>query len=342
MVIRKGYKRGCDWRFYAAVTVTSVTGALTHYYFIVYLFFLCVVFGIYLLIYKRYRDVILFIISMVASGGIAVWIFPSMIKHMFLKDGYRGQESIKNLKNASLSEYYMRLKIFYAFINEELFGETLTYVIIAVLLFGICEKITFRGKAEQRVVLGLLMLFPSISYFLIVTKMAVMMENRYILPIYAVVLSGVYSFLYVGIRKILDEKKQKIALCILVSVVTVNAWKTCTWEYLYLDSVQFLEKAGQYQNENVIYVYDRGWKLSCSFFEALNYKSAVFFHVDEMVELESIPYQNDNSLLVSITDSCDAESVLNEILEKCPLLDGYEVIGSYGYTTTYYLTSRAR
>ena len=94
-------------------------------------------------------------------------------------------------------------------------------------------------------------------------------------------------------------------------------------------------------NENVIYVYDTGWKLTWSFFEARNYKSAVFYEIDEIAELESIPYQNDESLLVNITtDSGDvnAENVLNTILQKCPLLDGYEVIGSYGYTTTYHLT----
>lgn len=73
-----------------AVIGTSITGALTHYYFIVYLFFLCIAFGIYLLLCKRYRDVIVFILSMAGSGSIAVMIFPNMIKHMFLKTGIVG------------------------------------------------------------------------------------------------------------------------------------------------------------------------------------------------------------------------------------------------------------
>ena len=338
-------KKGCDRKFYVAVIGTSITGALTHYYFIVYLFFLCIAFGIYLLLCKRYRDVIVFILSMAGSGSIAVMIFPNMIKHMFLKDGYRGQQSVNNLRNTDFSEYLMRVKIFYAFINEQLFGGMLTYIIITVLLFLVCRmicgKIIFIEKMADRKVLWYMMLFPSVCYFLIVTKMAVMMESRYILPIYTVVLLAIYSFLYAGMQRILDEKKQTIVLCICVSVITVNTWKTCTWEYLYLDSVTFLEKTGKYQNENVIYVYDTGWKLTWSFFEARNYKSAVFYEIDEIAELESIPYQNDESLLVNITtDSGDvnAENVLNTILQKCPLLDGYEVIGSYGYTTTYHLT----
>lgn len=341
----RAIKKGCNWKFYAAIIVTSVTGALTHYYFIVYLFFLCVAFGIYLLICKKYRDAILFIISMAGSGGMAVVIFPDMIRHMFLKDGYRGQQSINNLRNVDFYEYLMRLKIFYTFINEQVFGGILTYAVITILIYGacrvICGKISFIDRIEHRGVLWYLMLFPSVCYFLIVTKMAVMMEARYILPIYAVVLLGIYGFLYTVTRKILDEKKQKIVLCIFVSVITVNTWKTCTWEYLYSDSVTFLEKTEEYQNENVIYVYDAGWKLAWSFYEALNYKSAVFYNMDEIAELEGIAYQNDDSLLVSITTDSregDVESILNAILEKCPLLDSYEVIGSYGYTTTYYLT----
>ena len=118
---------------------------------------------------------------MAGSGAIAVMIFPNMIKHMFLKDGYRGQQSVNNLRNTDFSEYLMRVKIFYAFINEQLFGGMLTYIIITVLLFLVCRmicgKIIFIEKMADRKVLWYMMLFPSVCYFLIVTKMAVMMES---------------------------------------------------------------------------------------------------------------------------------------------------------------------
>lgn len=108
-----------SWRFYAHLVLVSYTGALTHYYFIVYLFFLCLVFGIWLLSQKRYVETILFGSSMGLCGGLAVITFPGMLRHMFLGD--RGVESVGNLQG-SISDYLKRLESFYQFINERLFG----------------------------------------------------------------------------------------------------------------------------------------------------------------------------------------------------------------------------
>lgn len=181
------------------------------------------------------------------------------------------------------------------------------------------------------------MFFPSVCYFLLVAKMAVMMESRYMLPIYAVVLSGVFSVLYVVIHKILCEKICRIVIFFIIVGITASGLKICSWEYLYSDSSELLEKAQQYQNDNAIYIYDMEWKLPGSFFEAANYKSVMFFNMDELERLEEVPYIYDDSLIVSITDRCDSEKILSNILGVFPLLNNFDIIGSYGYTTTYHL-----
>lgn len=127
-----------SWRFYAALILGSYIGALTHYYFIVYLFFLCLVFGIWLLFQRRYLETILFIVSMGLSGIFAVKTFPGMLVHMFL-GGYRGVESMENLKG-SVSDYGKRLWSFYQFVNERLFGGVLTYAVLAAIFFWVFSK----------------------------------------------------------------------------------------------------------------------------------------------------------------------------------------------------------
>ena len=73
-----------------------------------------------------------------------------MIKHMFLKEGYRGQEAINNLKHFSLWEYGKQLKTFYSFMNEQLFGGILTYILITGLIFLIwCFIRKFRGGVQS-------------------------------------------------------------------------------------------------------------------------------------------------------------------------------------------------
>lgn len=141
---------GYTWKFYVQAIVISIAGALTHYYFIVYLFFLCLSFGIYLLVNRRIKDMGTLILSMAIAGGVSIAIFPGMIKHMFLKEGYRGQEAINNLKHFSLWEYGKQLKTFYSFMNEQLFGGILTYILITGLIFLIwCFIRKFRGGVQS-------------------------------------------------------------------------------------------------------------------------------------------------------------------------------------------------
>ncbi|NBJ92724.1 hypothetical protein D5281_08975 [bacterium 1xD42-62] len=330
--------KGCSRKFYIAIIPASVAGALTHYYFIIFLFFLSLIFGIYLLIKKNYKDTVLFILFMLLSGRLSTWIFPSMIKHMFLKEGYRGQQSIENLKQTSIIEYIERLKTFYQFLNSQLFGGFLTYLLIAITLFiiiGIARKSILLKK--ERNILWILTSFPCICYFLFITKTAVMFESRYISPIYAVVMVNAFSLLYIIIKKLVNKKYDKIVLCILLTIMTVNGWRICTWEYLFLDSAQLIKKAGQHRDENAIYIYDAGWETAISFFEASHYKSITFFHINNIQALQNSPCKNDSSLIVYITNSCNIESILNNVMEICPALTGNEEMGTYGYATSYYL-----
>lgn len=336
----RAVKTGCDLKFFITATAVSAAGALTHYYFIVYLFFLCLFFGIYLLFDKQYRNVVYFIVSMSVSGKMAVWIFPDMIRHMFSQEGYRGQESIENLKRVSPDEYIKRLRIFYTFLNEQIFGGILTWLIIIILLSAIYGMIHGRIKCTERkaAALWILMTGPSVCYLFLVSRMAVMMEARYIWPVYAVVLSGGFAILYASIGRVCGEgKKRNAAAAILVSVMLITGWKMCTWEYLFSDSEEFLNQAAQFQSEDAIYIYDAGWKLPASFYEAVNYKTAVFIPADKMEKLENLSCLDTVSLIVCMTDSCEAEAVLGELLERCPLLTEYEEIGGCGYTVTYHL-----
>lgn len=127
-------------RFYGTVILVSYIGALTHYYYIVYLFFLCLVFGIWLLFNKRYKETLLFALSMGLCGGLAVKTFPSMLEHMFL-GGYRGAQSIENLKGP-VSVYLERLRSFYGFINKGLFGGFLTYAVVMLVFLWFLSRWT--------------------------------------------------------------------------------------------------------------------------------------------------------------------------------------------------------
>ena len=77
-------------RFYLSVFAVAFLGAMTHYYCIVYTVFACVVYEVYLLAHKRWKETGLFTGTMALAGSVSVAVFPAMLQHMFF--GYRGTD----------------------------------------------------------------------------------------------------------------------------------------------------------------------------------------------------------------------------------------------------------
>lgn len=83
-------------KFYVSMAVLAVCGALTHYYFLLYLFFISLFFGLYLIINRKFLDAVKYIVAMLVAGGGSCLIFPAMLQHIFM-GGYRGEESFEKL-----------------------------------------------------------------------------------------------------------------------------------------------------------------------------------------------------------------------------------------------------
>ena len=333
-------KTGVSIKTLEIVITVSILGALTHYYVIVYLFFSCLLMGIYLLIRKNYRQLGMLALSMAAAGSASVLIFPAMLRHMFF-GGVRGEESISNLANAA--DYAERLKTFYGIVNKELFGSCFTYlaafILILLILTSFAHKLggghILRGFTEH--IDWIVLILPSACYFLLVAKMAVYKTDRYIFPVYAVVLTWTVCLLYKLGRRLIQPQYQYTAAAVLLSITLVSGWKLCTWDYLYKDTEALLRTAEGYGDVDCVYIYDAIWKVRPSYYEVSKYNSVVFWNVNNMDAIRSQDYCMDRELIVCILNSCDQQSVLNELLSFCPFLNTYDELGGYAYATTYHL-----
>lgn len=150
-LLLKVVKTGISKRLLGILMLSSILGALTHYYFIVYIFFSCLFLGIYFLLEKKYLHAGIFALSLGVSGGISVLIFPSMLQHMLLGSG-RGEESRSNLLNNSFAYYIARLKTFYDIVNRQLFGDNFTYLALALLFLLIL--VLLSANKEHAIVCG--------------------------------------------------------------------------------------------------------------------------------------------------------------------------------------------
>lgn len=183
----------CGRGFLLKVFVVTVCGAMTHYYCIVYVALISVVYGTYLLFKQQYRNILYFVCTMVAAGYVSYLIFPAMLTHIFL--GPRGLEVMGNATN--LSDFLTRFLSFSRIIIRQLFG----YVgaLLLLVLAVISRKKTYNPRNEDSqtdttVFLNIisqnlkmryaLLVIPTILYFIIVTKITVFHADRYMFPIY--------------------------------------------------------------------------------------------------------------------------------------------------------------
>lgn len=340
-------KDGFSFRMYGKIILVSIMGALTHYYFVVYLFFLCLVMEGYLLYRRKIMDGLILFFSMCFGGGITVLIFPAALSHLF--ESGRGKESFQNLEMTSVSEYFEKLKIFYGFINEQLFGGILSYIILTVFVLislWIWEKarkqevtidLSNLFETKDSMIQWLLLIIPSIFYLFLISKIAVYQEKRYIQPIYAVTMVGISVLVWTVWKRVVSEKNQKLLACCLLAVMTVGSFNSLAWDVLYQNSVSFLKATEKYSESKCVFIYDESYRMTPAYYEVQNYKSLVGFSEENVNEFRKLGYGDEDNLIVCIVNTCNVDNVLKLIMNECPEINKYEKVGSFGYASTYYL-----
>lgn len=313
---------------YLRIFGVSVFGTLTHYYFLIYLFFICVVFGIYQVYERKFKQAFMLCGSMLAAGVAVIITFPAIITHIFL-GGYRGQESFQNLKQMELGTIGNRLKEFCGFVNNEVFGGLL----VLVLTIAIVELITKR-KEKEKIICYLMLIIPSVGYWLLIAKIAVMNISRYLYPIWAIIIICGIGLTYDFSKRI--STRRRILVYILLAVISVNNLRTCNWEYLYLESGQLIEQAKQHSDEDCILVLgerNKDWRILTAYEEVKNYHSVTFIFNEEL----STKDLNNESAVICFYKTLDGISLLNQIVEENPQWNEYQKLGEYGYTESYYV-----
>ena len=274
---------------------------------------------------------------------VSLSIFPAMLSHMFGETSDRGMESFQNL-HSGMQEYWNNLKAYFGLINENLFGHLVPFFFFLGLFFIIYQ--VSQGNLHvsinwDTVLDWVIVSVPSISYFLLVSKIAVMTTDRYVMPIYALVLLwgtyGIYSLL----KKILsnNDKLAYGAFMVILSVMIWTSWKGCHWEYLFLYYKDLDAKIAEYQDLACLYVSDGfNSKIFTDYMEVSQLKSATYFEGDvsalaDMAQLQSQPE------FILYTVDVNAEEVINQIKAICPQIYTYEQIGSKNHSTIWHLTN---
>ena len=337
------YRNKETFRFYIYLLLISVSGALTHYYFLIYLFFISFFYGISMIYEKRLKSAIKYIMCMLLSGVASYIIFPGMIPHIFGNVGGRGAESFENL-HKSFDVYCSNLKDYFEILNNKLFGGMLLFLLFILLFFtvyGICKGHQLSFKMNDKKWNYLVAFMPSICYFLLVSKISVINIDRYMVPIFPILILLWYRMLVWIIYRFFDWRieNKKILIALICALVIANNWNICTWDYLYTSSEKLVNKMESYRNVDGIYVCSTGFRIHNNFEEVSKLRSVTFFDKDVSLlkDMENLNIQNE--FVLYVVDG-NADKIIGDIMGICPQITDYKEIGSYGYATSYYLYSK--
>lgn len=318
-----------DKRFLLSIMLVTGMGGLTQYYFYIFAFFISVFYVIYLLLRRKWKDLLQYCASMICSLGINVLIYPSTLEHIF--NGYRGTEAVDNLAKSNLIE---QTTSFFSYVNMELLGGKLKWMILGmtlICLMSVFKKYisieqlgihvvvdrVFRMTKKKYMILAL---FGSvIGYFVIVSKISTIVANRYIFPIYPLIVLCVFTGLHFVWKE--TEVKEGFYLAILVlfwSWITVSEYQNHYVDYVYAGYEETQDTIAQYHDKDVLYIADYLFPV---YRDKMFLETAERFipitHMDFSQKLHTLELKNEeDGIVVYVYKEHEADSVFEELQQQ--------------------------
>ena len=355
MVIKASSARSLGLKFFLNLFAVTALGALTHYYCLVYAFFIYIVFLAVMLVRKNWLASVKLAASGLLAAAAAYIVFPSMLSQMA---SAWGQVESFYSSGYLLHELFVRIRGFFYILNHQMFGGLLIYIaaglaltFVIYLIYDIrkyeakpktAEKLLLAldkdaAAAKENLVRYILIFVPVILYCLFAARAAATVSDQYITPIYAVAFAGTLCLVITLFRNIFSEKSIYPAAIVLLSVILVNSWNGIGWPYLYRTSLAFLNETSSYGDSDCLYVYSERYQTLPSFREVSAYKSVTFLDEENFFMLPTLDIALNDRLIVKVTDNDQA--ILNEVIATYPHLNSCYAIGSDKYSTTYYVYS---
>lgn len=327
------------WSDFLLLSVIAICGALTHYYFIIYIILLSVVVGIFLLIMKRFGELIKYAVSMAVSGAAVYLIFPAIIHHVF--HGGRGTQAFENLHT---SDFFSQLKAYFDILSAELFGGLLgafLTVILLTLIVAIANKEQLIGDLFIKV-RYMAVLISCCGFMLLISKTAPYNQDRYISPVFAVCFAAIVSLLVSCIRFFIkSNNKSQSIVCVLIVLSIILGYVTNEWQYLYRERGESIEYAsGSGAEVDAIMIYPYMNTIAPVFYEAANLRSITFYNVSNYDDLKEARigenYSDNVALFLTCLEPKDEAEFVNRFLEDNPEYILIRDNGNVWYTHSFY------
>lgn len=312
-------KKQFDWcHLIIPMLLLSFFGFMTHYYFVIYLFFVAAFMCIYMVIHRETR-VKAFILGFgICFGlGVGVLYYPFCYSHIF--KGYRGNDATGAFFD--MSNTVGRLKFYTEIVNDyALSGAFYTLVLIMILLY-LMYRMKSKSKSGKIRVEILLITTICLGYFLVVSKTATALSNpvealRYHSPVFMlIVLLLVMALYYLG--STLNLSKLIVVLLVLTTGVQIYGLMASKVFFLYKDDVRNYEFARERRGECVVYIYnpDNRWMVWDDSKELMQYNQIFFISIDNADEIADDLIKSCDNMYVYACRGDKSEEIMGRLIE---------------------------
>lgn len=351
--------------FYVPLMLAVFCGFLTQYYYMIFHFFLGAGFCFLLLVKKRWRELLCYMISCGAAFAAAVLYYPASLSHIFR--GYRGTEAVSEFTDAGNT--LERLQFFISLFDEYALGDMLVIVLLVLCLLWVTVSFLKKQKGlqvrmEQGEMAGLL-LFSCAGYFFTVSKTALLLGNtstRYMLPIYGLVILLLLIFLAHPMQVLFGRQRPwnvelpkasersspqsakkraaffaiSAALILLVQGISLKSGHVI---FLYPEEAQVQAFVQENKDLPVVIFYneassDNVWRLS----DELIFYDRVYLASEGNTEaLTEEVFLTSDRILAYVADYENGTQCLNKLVASNDQLSGYTKVAEKGLWTLYEL-----
>lgn len=305
------------------LAIITILGFLTQYYFCIFAVSLFVILLIHIKERKKW------ITENLKLAILGICIFPASIYHIFFS--YRGIGALQD-------KYFTRLKFF---VEETFNNYSINNIVGYIILFLVlCGLIVLIINNRKRLVENLVLTLPIIIYYLVISKSAPYLEQRYIMPVLPLIAVGIVLLTDYYIRRM--RIKNILYIIMLLGVISLQGYGIYKKEpeYLYKGYNEYIELAKKYQNYQFVYVGLNGYNHIKNMPEFCIYKQSLILNEKQLELLKN--REVEEKFIVCIKNYVDINNTLNEIL-KITNSNYYELLlegKAVGFEANYYMISK--
>lgn len=233
-------------------------GILTHYYYLIYAFFLILILCFLLTCQGKLKTALKLGIGAIMSVGLAYLTFPKMIYH--LTQSNRGSETFRNITQQG---FKTNLNHYLTFLRQDLFANLPVVGVTVVVLIAL-GILVFKARRPQspypsyRALSTLVITTTAIAYFGLVQVLSQYVTDRYIYLVYPlfIMLIGMTLFTF---TVDLGKAGSVLLTVLFFSLIGINL-ATFRPEFSYPQAKKLEQYNQTYKDLPVITLTDRKWK----------------------------------------------------------------------------------